>query len=192
MLCMTAFNFVFIVSLQRPLKVIIITQQLQGVRSVLYCFLSSAFFLGDSWQWYKFMDSNVSFQYMHINVMMQSICWFFRMIRGRLPQKGRWQRWTKKECSKDVTISRHCMSAAGLHFWWMGAFSYSAWDKQDSSGCQHLTNGANQGSAHGLPYPEDFCVSTSQSGHDRAETWGEGVLEGSGSPASETSGSGRR
>lgn len=116
-LCMTDFNFVLIVSLQRPLKVIVITHQLQGVRSVLHCFLSSAFFLGDSWQWYKFMDSNVSFQYMHINVMIQSICWFFRMIRGRLPQKGWWQRWTKKGCSKDVTISHHSMSA-GLHFWW--------------------------------------------------------------------------
>lgn len=48
-------------------------------------------------------------------------------------------------------------------FLMMGAFSYSLWDKQDSSGCQHLTNGANQGSACALPYPEDFCFSTSQS-----------------------------
>lgn len=63
---MTAFNFMFIILLQRTLKVIIITVQLKGVSSALYCALSSVFLLVDSRYGYRFMDYNVSFQYMHI------------------------------------------------------------------------------------------------------------------------------
>lgn len=41
LLCKAAFNFVFIILLQRPLKAMTITLQLQGVKSVPHCFFSS-------------------------------------------------------------------------------------------------------------------------------------------------------